>query len=79
MLDCPIDFVAATTLEWGGGVKEHKDVRDRNILFSKHSVSTLFARDCRFYKQTFASVILAASGKKNVRNWLNSRTLQLPA
>ena len=47
MLDCPIDFVAATTLKWGGGVKENKDVRDWKILFNKHSVSTLFARDCR--------------------------------
>ena len=47
ILDCPIDFVAATTLKWGGGVKENKDVRDRKIHFNKHSVSTLFARDCR--------------------------------
>ena len=28
MLDHPIDFVAATTVKWGGGVKENKDVRD---------------------------------------------------
>ena len=66
MLDCPIDSVATTTLEWAGGVKENKDVRHRKIRFNKHSVSTVFARDCRFYKQTFASVILAASGKKMV-------------
>ena len=29
-------------------VTENKDVRDRKILFNKHSVSTLFARDCRW-------------------------------
>ena len=45
-LDCPIDFLAATTLKWGGGVKENKDVRDQKILFNKHSVSTLLAREC---------------------------------
>ena len=27
MLDCLIDVVATTTLKWGGGVKENKDVQ----------------------------------------------------
>ena len=31
MLDCPIDFVATTTLKWGGGVQENKDVQDSLI------------------------------------------------
>ena len=29
MLDCPIDFAAATTLKWRGGVKENKDAPDQ--------------------------------------------------
>ena len=50
MLDCPIDFVATTTLKRGGGVKENKDVRDRKILFNKHSLSTVFVQDCSWYQ-----------------------------
>ena len=46
MLDCPIDFMAATTLKWGGEVNENKDVRDWKFIFNKHNVSTLFAWDC---------------------------------
>ena len=44
MQDCPIDFAARTTLKWGGGVKENKDVQDWKK--PKHSVSTLFAQEC---------------------------------
>ena len=40
-------FCGHNDIEMGGEVKENKDVRDRKILFNKHSVSTLFARDCR--------------------------------
>ena len=40
-------FCGRNNIEMGGGVKENKDVRDWKILFSKNSVSTLFAQDCR--------------------------------
>ena len=39
-------FCGRNNIEMGGGVKENKDVRDQKTLFNKHSVSTLFARDC---------------------------------
>ena len=58
ILDCPIDFVAATTLKWGGGVKENKDVRDRtSSLISRASQlflhrivdTTLFVCTCLLF------------------------------
>ena len=39
-------FCGHNNIEMGGGLKENKDVRDQKILFNKHSVATLFARDC---------------------------------
>ena len=32
MLDCPIDFVAATTLKWGGGKRKQRCPRPKNPL-----------------------------------------------